>query len=306
LVAVAGDGESALPELRAAARRTWEGETVEDLPLTLVTIEPPGAATALLAGHDPGRAPGAHGALLRAARPALSSLLGGRRVDDGAVVTAGRHLDRLRYDLHDGPQQDLHLLAQDLRLFREQLAPMIATHPDRDRALGRLDDLEAQLIALDTELRRLVTLAGSPLLEAGSLAQALTAVAESFTARSGIVPETRLQGDVESLTESQQIALLSLVRESLSNIRRHSDAEHVTITVTADGDAITAEIRDDGSGFLVEETSDRAAATGHLGLVGMRERMRMLGGDTHISSAPGGPTVVTASLPRWPVEPAGG
>ena len=208
----------------------------------------------------------------------------------------------------------MHLLAQDLRLFREQLAPMIEDHPDRRRALGRLDDLEAQLIALDADLRRLITSAGSSLpvrpeherAPGGgrvSVAQALVSVAETFTTRTGVVPRTELSGDVESLTESQEIALVSLVRESLNNVRQHANAEHVAITVTAGDDTITAEIRDDGSGFTVEEAGDRAAQTGHLGLIGMRERMRMLGGDTTIASAPGGPTVVTASLPRWPVDP---
>jgi signal transduction histidine kinase len=48
--------------------------------------------------------------------------------------------------------------------------------------------------------------------------------------------------------------------------------------------------------------SSRAAEAGHLGLVGMRERMRMLGGRTEIQSAPGGPTVVSAVLPRWPSD----
>jgi signal transduction histidine kinase len=205
--------------------------------------------------------------------------------------------------MHDGPQQDLHLLGQDMRRFRDQLDPMIAGHPDRERALGRLDDLEAQLIALDADLRHLVNSAGSPLLSSGSLAQALVSVAEAFTVRTGIVPSTEISGDVDSLTESQQIALLSLVRESLANVRQHSDAEHVAITVSVGNALITAEITDDGSGFEVQEIGTRAAASGHLGLIGMRERMRMLGGDTTISSAPGGPTRVSASLPRWPVEP---
>lgn len=221
--------------------------------------------------------------------------------DVGDAEAAQRRLDRLRYDLHDGPQQEVHLLAQDLRLFREQLAPMIDAHPDRERALGRLDDLEAQLIALDEDLRRLATSVGSPLL-ADSPAQTLVQVAEAFTARTGIVPRTELRGDLESLTDSQQIALLSLIREALTNIRQHSDAERVQITIVADAEAISAQVRDDGSGFDPALAGPEAARDGRLGLVGMHERMRMLGGRTEISSAPGGPTVVSAWLPRWPME----
>ena len=216
------------------------------------------------------------------------------------VAALQRQVQRLRFDLHDGPQQDVHLLAQDLRLFREQLSPMIAEHPDRARAIGRLDDLQAQLLALDDDLRRLSTAVRSPLLS-GSLHQALDQVAETFSARTAIVPEIELSGDVASLTDSQQIALISLIREALSNVRRHSDAEHVQIAILAGPEAITVEVRDDGSGFDPDMDAARAARGGHLGLVGMRERMRMLGGQTEISSAPGGPTVVSASLPRWPL-----
>jgi signal transduction histidine kinase len=217
------------------------------------------------------------------------------------VDATERRLARLRFDLHDGPQQEVHLLAQDLRLFRDQLQAMIAAHPDRDLALGRLDDLEAQLIALDEDLRRLSTSVRSPLI-AESLNDTLFQVAQTFTQRTGIAPRTTVSGDIESLTDSQQIALLSLVRESLTNIRQHSDAEHVEIAIVAREDAITVEIRDDGSGFEPEIAGPRAAEAGHLGLVGMRERMRMLGGRTEIQSAPGGPTVVSAVLPRWPSD----
>jgi signal transduction histidine kinase len=212
-----------------------------------------------------------------------------------------RRLARLRFDLHDGPQQEVHLLAQDLRLFREQLAPMIERHPDRDRALGRLDDLEAQLLGLDADLRRLTTSARSPLAGA-SLREALVEVAAAFTARTGIVPRTEIEGETESLTDSQQIALLSLVRESLTNVHQHSAAEHVSIALRAGEEAITVEVRDDGTGFDPALAGPRAADDGHLGLVGMHERMAMLGGRTRVRSVPGGPTVVSASLPRWSSE----
>ncbi len=224
--------------------------------------------------------------------------------DDGEpLVTAlQRRLNRLRFDLHDGPQQQVHLLAQDLRLFREQLLVVVEGHPDRDRALGRLDDLEAQLVALDADLRQLSTTARSPLVE-GALADELSQLAGAFHDRTGLTPRTRVSGSIDELTDSQQIAVLSIVRESLSNVRRHSAADNVEISIDAGRDAIIVEVHDDGRGFAPEIAGPAAARSGHLGLVGMRERTEMLGGHTEIRSAPGGPTVVYASLPRWPVEP---
>ncbi len=105
---------------------------------------------------------------------------------------------------------------------------------------------------------------------------------------------------MSQLTDSQQITLLALTREALSNIRKHSGAQSVAISVTSDSDGVHAEIRDDGDGFDPEATLVRAARAGRLGLVGMHERVRMLGGRTNIDSRPGGPTVISATVPPWP------
>ena len=213
-----------------------------------------------------------------------------------------RRLARLRFDLHDGPQQDIHLLAQDLQLFRDQLRPMIAGDADEGRALGRLDDLEAQLVALDGDLRQLATTVQSPFQAPDSLGDGLRQLTEAFAQRTGVVPRTHLRGSLTALTDSQQIALLSLIREALSNIRKHSNADRVEIAIDAGIEGVRVEVTDDGGGFDPEPTRAQAARAGRLGLVGMRERVRMLGGSTRIESRPGGPTVISASLPPWSVD----
>jgi signal transduction histidine kinase len=70
--------------------------------------------------------------------------------------------------------------------------------------------------------------------------------------------------------------------------------------IDAHAGGVNAEVVDDGRGFDPETTLVRAARDGHLGLVGMHERVRMLGGVTHIDSRPGGPTVISVTLPPWP------
>jgi signal transduction histidine kinase len=218
------------------------------------------------------------------------------------VSAVERRLARLRFDLHDGPQQDIHLLGQDLRLFRAQLRPMIAGHADEGRVLGRLDDLEAQLEALDGGLRQLATTVESPFLAPESLGDRLHQLTDGFAQRTGVVPRTHLRGSLTSLTDSQQIALLSLIREALSNIRQHSDADRVEIVIEAGLEGVRVQVTDDGCGFDPEPTRAQAARAGRLGLVGMHERMRMLGGSTRITSRPGGPTVISASLPPWSID----
>jgi signal transduction histidine kinase len=247
--------------------------------------------------------------MIRAGAPSLRTLLDaeallarGQAPEQTVMTSVERRLARLRYDLHDGPQQDVHLLAQDLSLFREQLRPVLANDPNADRLLGRLDDVEAQLVALDGDLRRLSSAFQSPFLVPGSLPDVLRQITESFAARTGVHPETRVSGDLSNLTDSQQITLLALIREALSNVRKHSEASSVTITIAAGATGVEAQVTDDGQGFDLESTLVRAARAGRLGLVGMHERVRMLGGLTRIESRQGGPTVISATLPAWPGE----
>ena len=96
------------------------------------------------------------------------------------------------------------------------------------------------------------------------------------------------------------MAVLALISEALSNIHKHSDAETVSISITSAVRGVTVEICDDGVGFDPEAGMADAARDGHLGLMGMHDRTRLLGGCTRVDSRPGGPTVVSAFLPRWP------
>jgi signal transduction histidine kinase len=216
-----------------------------------------------------------------------------------ASASADRRLKRLRFDLHDGPQQDVILLAEDLRLFRAQLGSVTQRLPSNFRLLTSLDDLQARLVALAGDLRRISNAVESPTLYSGALPDAVAQAADDFSQRTGIHPEIQMQGDFNPLTDSQQITLLALVREALNNIREHSDAHHVTVTLTAGTAGTEVVITDDGRGFEPEEELVRAARGGHLGLVGMHERVQMLGGLTSIDSHPGGPTTISARIPPW-------
>lgn len=215
------------------------------------------------------------------------------------VAATERQLARLRFDLHDGPQQDVLLLAEDVRILRAELEAVMADRPERQRVLGLVDELQGRLVTLDADLRRLAAFVQSPFVETESVPEALAKIVADFRARSGIEPQVDLQGDFTDLSDSQQITLLNLVREALANIREHSQARHVEITVSAGTDGVQASVTDDGRGFDPQATLVSAADSGHLGLVGMYERVSLLGGRTRIDSRPGGPTVVSFTLPAW-------
>src|SRR4029079_4626138 len=120
----------------------------------------------------------------------------------------------------------------------------------------------------------------------------------AFAERTGIETRLEIRGDPESLTSAQRIAVYRAIQESLSNIREHSGASTVEIRLRMRRASIEVRVTDDGHGVEVGRALARAAQRGRLGIVGIGERVRMLGGTFEIDSAPGGPTILTFALPR--------
>lgn len=213
-----------------------------------------------------------------------------------------RRLVRIALDLHDGPLQNVAGITGDLKLLRHRLELATDGSADSRRLLGSVGDLEARLDAINSELRDLSHSLESPAVTKRPFAEVLSGEVESFRRRSDISLALELCGDLRSLTASQRIALVRIVQESLSNIRQHSQARHVTVVVSGERDRLVAEIVDDGCGFDVAATLLDAGQRGRLGLVGVSERARLLGGSCQIDSRPGGPTRVAVELPRWRPE----
>ena len=108
-----------------------------------------------------------------------------------------------------------------------------------------------------------------------------------------------MRGDPESLSSSQRVALFRAIQESLSNVREHSGATEVDVRLQVRRNTVDVRVTDNGQGFEVNRALALAAERGRLGIVGIGERMRMLGGSFDVDSRPGGPTTLRFSLPRW-------
>jgi signal transduction histidine kinase len=240
------------------------------------------------------------GAMLGAILERDALLTGNAASERALVESSERKLTRLGFDLHDGPIQDVAVVAEDLRILRDELATMLEDAGQRKLTRRRFDEVEAQLLALDVDLRRISNevRAASVLLNR-PFARALRDVAQAFAARTNVEPRLQLDGELATLSGSQQIALLNIVHEALANIREHSDATKVEIAVSVNSEGVEAQVTDNGAGFDLEPTLIRAGREGRLGLVAMHERVRLLGGQSRIDSRPGGPTVVSVALERW-------
>jgi len=229
------------------------------------------------------------------------ALLAGNAASERVLIQSSeRKLTRLGFDLHDGPIQDVAVLAEDRRLFRDQLEPLLAPLTQHKLVRGRIEDLDAQLVALDTELRRLSSeVHTASALPNRPFSRALRDRIQAFAARTNIEPRLTLTGEVNLVSASQQIALLNIMHEAMSNIREHANATKVQITVSMDTNGVQAQIVDNGRGFELETTVMRAAREGRVGLLAIHESVRLLGGQCRIESRPGGPTVVSVALERW-------
>ena len=214
------------------------------------------------------------------------------------LVRAGeQRLMRLGFDLHDGPIQDVLALGAEVMLLRDQIYPFILDS-HRERAAGRFDDVLARITEVDRHLRELSRSLESRSIVTRPLGEILHREVEAFSERTGIEARLEIRGDPESLTSAQRIAMYRAIQESLSNVREHSGASTVEIRLRMRRSSIEVRITDDGHGFEVGRALARAAQRGRLGIVGIGERVRMLGGTFELDSAPGGPTVLTFALPR--------
>jgi signal transduction histidine kinase len=125
------------------------------------------------------------------------------------------------------------------------------------------------------------------------LVAALERLTAGFSEQTGIDVDLEARLDDERLPGEIETALYRIVQEALTNIVKHARAQRVSILVVRKPSSAAVVIEDDGTGFSQPGASDR----GGLGLVGMRERVRLLDGRFEIESSPGAGTTLVAEVP---------
>jgi PAS domain S-box-containing protein len=197
----------------------------------------------------------------------------------------------LAQELHDGPVQDLYGVSYGLTGLKEAL-PDEASRKQLATAQAGIQQAIQTLRATFTDLR-------PPALAPYGLEKAILSHAEGFQGR---YPELKLTlnltPDGQELPESIRMALFRIYQEALNNIARHAQAQQVWITFTLDAAQAVLEVRDDGQGFEAPQRWIELARQGHLGLIGISERVEALGGRLQIISARGAGALIRVSVPR--------
>ena len=135
------------------------------------------------------------------------------------------------------------------------------------------------------------------LLDSRGLIAAVEALAQDLERKAGVTCTVSCGLDEEALSQEQSIALYRVVQEALTNVARHTHARHVTISLDVEERDASVEICDDGIGFDPEA----AAARNRFGMVGIRERARLVGGNCTIDSGPARGTSIRIRFP-YPAE----
>lgn len=202
---------------------------------------------------------------------------------------------RLARELHDTVAQDLAGLAIDLTRLERRAAKLDAP---RRRLIA-----EARAVADATTqaVRTMSYLLHPPLLDELGLAGAVEDYAAGFSKRSGVQMSVRVAPAWPRLPREVEVSLFRVVQESLANVHRHSGSATARIELRAEPRRLQLTVQDAGHGLTAPPGGAPATLGLGVGIAGMKERLRQLGGELTIDSSPQG-TTVTAWLP-W--EPKG-
>ena len=200
---------------------------------------------------------------------------------------------RIARELHDTTAQNLAALRMDLSALKRSAA---AADPSMGETIDESIALTERSIA---EIRTLSYLLHPPMIEQAGLLPSLRWYAHGFEERSGIAVTLDVPDELERLPIEMETAVFRIVQEVLTNIQRHSGSTVASIRLRREPHTLTLEIRDEGRGIppALRGDENTLAAAG-VGIAGMRERARELGGRMEIRSDDHGTTVAV----RLPIE----
>lgn len=196
---------------------------------------------------------------------------------------------RLARELHDETSQQLTALGMQLDLIARAV-------PADAAASGRIADTRRLVGRMVDDLHRVIYDLRPSMLDDLGLLPAIRWYAERLSKR-GVAVQFEFPDEPLDLSPEARIAVYRVVQEALSNIERHAQAETVLVACTVSTTELAIEVEDDGVGFDPEEMRQPRESGQGLGLLGMRERLSLLGGTCVVESQPGSGTRVVIRLP---------
>jgi two-component system sensor histidine kinase UhpB len=176
---------------------------------------------------------------------------------------------------------------------------LLAYRAGQDEIVARLETSRGVLSAATARARDVVFRLHPNVLEERGLHAAITACAQEIGAE--IHAEWSVDIPVDRYAWTLEELAYRVVREALSNIRKHSQADRFSVTIARKADRLSGVVQDDGQGLASGDEISRGPH--HLGVEGMKERVRLAGGDVTITSEEGHGVCVAFSLPTGDTQP---
>jgi PAS domain S-box-containing protein len=194
---------------------------------------------------------------------------------------------RIARELHDELGQSLTALKMDVTWLRGRV-------PQADQSVsGKLDDIEALIDGTVAATRRISSDLRPLMLDDLGLVPAVEWLVQKFTERNGIPCELNIGARDLELREPHASAVFRILQESLTNAARHAQASRIEVSIDLGDGAVALRVRDDGRGFSPQQPRK----PGSFGLLGLRERAKLLGGDANIASEPARGTTIEVRIP---------
>jgi signal transduction histidine kinase len=199
---------------------------------------------------------------------------------------------RIARELHDNAGQALAALAMNLGAVAKDLDRLVKT-------AGTVADSASLVQEMSNDIRTMSYLLHPPMLDETGLAPALRWYVDGFAERSKIAVELECGDDLGRLSREVEMAIFRLVQECLTNIHRHSGSPTATIRIARLDGGVRVEVRDQGQGLPAEKREQMiSGGTVGVGIRGIRERVRQLGGSLEINSdGIGSGTCIVARVP---------
>ncbi len=235
---------------------------------------------------------------LRQSRRTQTRLLQEAQLDQGKLRELSHQLLQAQEEERKRISRELHdIITQTLVGINLHLAALGQTTPASSRGLRERIALTQKLVATGVDtLHRFATELRPTVLDDLGLIPALHNFMKEFLTRTGVRVSLNTFATLEQLPMVQRTVLYRVTLEALNNVARHAHASRVDVSFTENSQGVVLAIRDDGQSFDVERIN-RLKGNGRLGLLGMRERLEMVGGHLTIESIPGTGTTIQAVLP---------
>ena len=208
-------------------------------------------------------------------------------------ITRAQEDERLRIsrELHDDTAQVLAGLSREVSSLLSKERTVSKSTKEKLEKLREMADT-----ALEGVRRFSQDLRPSILDDLG-LVPAMEWLAAELEKNYGLETKVSITGEQQRLSPENELAVFRIAQEALSNVRRHSGASAVKVTIDFGADALTLVVSDNGRGFDMPQRTSDLAVSGKLGMIGMRERARLIGGTLVVQSEVGMGTTVTLRVP---------